>query len=175
MRISRNNKGMSLIELIISMAISAIVVLMVVSFIGAAFRVFRSTNDEVNLQMEAQTVMNQLVNLTMEAKSITVKYETAEDDRYRIDTSNTTGYHWAVVIYHKTKKKLYLAKLSTTDPEAYKTVTYTEDKNLMAEFIESFAINAVDGDSSVIQIDMQLMLGTDNYNVLKKVNLRNAP
>lgn len=175
MRISRNNKGMSLMELIISMAISAIVVIMVVSFISAAFRVFRSTNDEVNLQMEVQTVMNQLVNLTMEAKSVSVKYETADDDRYRIDTSNTTGYHWAVVIYQKTAKKLYLVKLSTTDPEAYKTVAYTEDKNLMAEFIERFAINTVDGDNSVIQIDMQLMLGTDIYNVLKKVNLRNAP
>jgi prepilin-type N-terminal cleavage/methylation domain-containing protein len=63
--ISRDNKGASLLELIIAMMIAAIILSMIFLFINSASKGFRKTNDNVNLQIEAQTIINQLSNLVM--------------------------------------------------------------------------------------------------------------
>ena len=68
MDISKDNRGTSLIELVIALMISSIIILMIIFFLNTAFKGFWRTNDDVNLQMEAQTIINQLSTLIMESE-----------------------------------------------------------------------------------------------------------
>ena len=170
-----NNKGMTILELIISMAISIIVMLMIVSFISVAFRVFRKTSDDVNLQMEAQTSINQLVNMAMEAKKIsTLTDNTAIDQRYQI--YNLTGSLDYAIIYRSDFHKLYLVEMKATDTLGaiyFDTEEHFDQEYLLAEYVIGFSITSVDGDDGVKKITMKLGLGNDDYEISKDVNLRN--
>lgn len=69
-----NKKGFTLVELIISIAISFLVFGAVAAFMGQSTRNYRRSNDEISLQLEAQFILNQLNNLILEANN--VKFDT---------------------------------------------------------------------------------------------------
>lgn len=170
-----NNRGMSLAELIISMAISTIVVLMIIAFISGAFRVFRRTNDEVNLQMEAQTTLNQIANVMMEAKKIDKMDLPDNETRYciDIDLESDPGSGYAL-IYKKNDKKLYLVSIDHNSN--YLSVLTDENKNLLAEYAEQFSITEDAANPKVKIINIQFQIGGDGVpvTVTKKVKLRNT-
>jgi len=166
LHLRKNDKGMTLIELIISMAISAIILSLIIIIISSASRIFRRTNDEVNLQLEAQTTINQLSNLSMEASKI-VHIDpppSSFEEKYII---TCVGKSYAV-LFSKTEKKLYLMK-GINDSDVI-TKTYTDAGNLMAEYVDIFTITGV----KKVTINITFVLGDDTYSVSKKVNLRNA-
>lgn len=174
----RNNKGMTLLELIISMAISIIVVLMIISFISAAFRVFRKTNDDVKLQMEAQTAMNQIVNIAMEAKSIVKDnlVTNPQDERYLID--NIDGVKDYAIIYRKDLNKLYLVTMEPSETVSGIGFDGQEEhfnqEYLLTEYVAEFNITDAGG-NGVKKITMKLQLGQEEFEISKQVILRNAP
>ncbi len=166
-----NQKGMTLLELIISMAISLIVVMMIISFISGALRVFKKTNNEVNLQMEAQTSINQLANILMEAKGIT---QSSTDTRYLIDNVDELGYADSVLIFDSTQNKLYYKENVTKDD--YESVTPIPEEQLLAEYVDEFKISSV-GTDGIVTITMKLAIGEgaeqETYEIAKRVKLRN--
>lgn len=147
MLIKVNNKGMSLLELIISMAVSAIVVLMIITFISGALRIFQTTNNDVNLQMEAQTALNQLTKIIMEAGSIPASVNMPEGNeiRYRICNEDAIGSDYAI-IYKKDVKKLYLVSIEDT-VTIDSNISYTDEDNLLAEYVADFSISELSSDS----------------------------
>lgn len=66
----RNNKGFTLLELVISMAISLIIFGTITAFMGQSTRNYRRSNDEISLQLEAQLILNQLNELIMESNNV---------------------------------------------------------------------------------------------------------
>jgi prepilin-type N-terminal cleavage/methylation domain-containing protein len=65
-----DNRGFSLIELIITIAISVFVLGILASFLWQSSNYYRRSNEEVTLQMEAQTILNQLKDLIVEADCV---------------------------------------------------------------------------------------------------------
>lgn len=63
----KKNQGFSLIELVVSLAILAIVGMVLVGFMSIASKTFRSINSEVNLQYESQLTVNQLKDLIVDS------------------------------------------------------------------------------------------------------------
>jgi len=153
--------------------------LMIISFISAAFRVFRRTNDDVKLQMEAQTAMNQIINIAMEAKSISAKtIITSQEERYLIDNLDLAGYSDYALIYRKDLQKLYLVEMAPSDTLGsivFDSEEHFDQECLLSEYVSEFNITSVGSDDSVKNIVMKLQLGQDTYDVTKEVNLRNAP
>lgn len=65
-----NNKGITLIELLIGMTILSVVSLMVASLMGSASRMYRSTVTYADIQTESQTVSRRLGTAIMNASSV---------------------------------------------------------------------------------------------------------
>lgn len=170
MLLRENNEGMTLLELVISMAITAIVLTMIIMMIGTAARSFRKTNEGVNLQLEAQAVINQLNNLVMEASVIKPSdTEVAPNSRYLLATPN---YYYAIV--HKdAESKLYLIQVEAnahTSLDDADVVIPTDEANLLAEYVDDITITPV-GKKVTINLDMKL--GDRDFSLVKRVMMRN--
>jgi prepilin-type N-terminal cleavage/methylation domain-containing protein len=66
---NHNNRGFSLVELIVVVAILAVVGGAIAGFIATSTRSYRNVSNEVDLQEEAQIAMNQLESLLMNAEA----------------------------------------------------------------------------------------------------------
>jgi hypothetical protein len=154
------------------MAISGIVLSMIIIIISNASHGFRRTNDEVNLQLEAQTATNQLTNLIMEASQIDPSSNLLSsplDKKYVVTYNASKNY---AILFVKDKNSLFLID-TTGNADA---VPYSEEifkkQYLMAEFVEDFTISGYS--TNKVTIDISFALGEDTYSVSKSIKLRNA-
>lgn len=174
MRLTGNNKGATLVELIIAMAVAAIVLSMIMYFIFGATKSFQRTSEEVNLQLEAQTAINQINNIIMEAEEMEIYPPdglidpVTGDIRYTFHCNNNEFYTF---IYVEADMLLYQAQ--TTGFVESRTVTYNKQEHLLAEYVERFEITKIDRNKSA-KIEMILGLGSEKYQVSKLVKMRNA-
>lgn len=67
------NKGFTLMELIVAIAVGSIVLLMVSVMLVRGTNIFRTENDEVNMRNDYQIVRNQIDQVLMEAKTLIVE------------------------------------------------------------------------------------------------------
>lgn len=167
MLIKKRNKGFTLIELIISIAISAIVLLIIISIINSASHGYKKASEEVSLQMEAQLSLGQLNNLALQAKSVKeIEVSNTEvEKRYIIEGS--TECH--VIILAKRERKLYLL---TTEAEQAALVPYDEKEHLLAEYVKDIRMEPEANQS--IRMVLTLSLGDKETTITKKVKLRIA-
>lgn len=174
MRLTGNNKGATLVELIIAMAVAAIVLSMIMYFIFGAAKSFQRTSDEVNLQLEAQTAINQINNIILEAGDMEVYPSDGlinpitGDIRYTFHCNNNEFYSF---IFVEADRMLY--QVQTTGFVEARTVTYNRQENLLADYVKELSISKVDRNKSA-KIDLLLALGPEEYRVSKLVKMRNA-
>lgn len=106
-----NNKGVSLIELLIAIAVGAIVLSALTLLVTQATKGYRVQVATAQIQNEANITLNQMESAVMEAKEITIENEKAADGteiagsntRYLVLSENV------VYIYDNAKETLYLA------------------------------------------------------------------
>lgn len=67
-----NNKGFSLIELLVAIGVSGIVILMISFIMVQGTTLFKGENEVIDIQSESQIVRNQLTEALMGAKSVVV-------------------------------------------------------------------------------------------------------
>lgn len=177
MSCQKNNEGMTLIELIITMAIMAIVLSIMALIISTAIKSFKRTSESVDVQMEAQVAVNQISNLLMESNGFensTTNLISSDDIKYLIDSLS----NWYVVYYSKDKMKLYLyeyEKSRKSDAEQVRPTESddTDNQYLLAEYINNFIITLTNNKTANIEIDFKI--GDEPvYQVTKKVSLRNV-
>jgi type II secretory pathway component PulJ len=167
--LKKNNDGITLMELVISMAITAIVLSMLILIINTAAGSFKRTNENVNLQLEAQITVNQLSTILMEASGISTGSAAAPDVKYLLSGS---PYCYAVY-FIKDENKLYLISAGLTDDADRVTRTETiasEAQYLLAEYVKSFDIS-LEGKTAKLKIEFEL--GDQTLTATKNVKLRN--
>lgn len=86
-----HNKGFSLIELLIAMAVFSIVMLMVVEFMAITSGAYRKTKKNLNVQTEALQVMEQMSDTLMQAAYIRVS--SSDDKLYEIEYDTSASKH----------------------------------------------------------------------------------
>lgn len=82
------NRGFSLVELLISMALLSIVMLMVVQFMSSTSAANRKTRQNLNIQTEADEVMGSIIDSIMAASYIRVGV--ADSSYYRVNLATDT-------------------------------------------------------------------------------------
>ncbi len=141
-----NNKGLTLVELVIAIGMSTIVIGAATLFLYNAEKSYRISQYSVDLQMESQILMEQLSNWVMESNRI----EIADAGK-------------ALVLYRMPIAKLKYASGAepTTDTELkyYRTIIYCRENKLYAKFDEA---------SSSAEYDAEIELrGTADYECLR--------
>lgn len=71
----KNNKGFSLVELLVSIAVGGIVLIVIGSFISSGTGFFNKQSDSLDIQNELQVASNRITDSLMEATSLIVKNE----------------------------------------------------------------------------------------------------
>lgn len=162
-----DNKGFTLIELIISITISALIFIAVSSFLRQSIIYYRRSNEDVSLQMEAQIILNQLIDLIEEANHVdfdanwelsVLKIQHSMDLLYEIihnSSDNTINFVKAIRIAD--------GSISRTSPQ------------LFGQFVEDFqVVEDSYGNQSVVKISFTLRGKFTSYEVKDSViQLRN--
>lgn len=133
------NKGFSLIELIVALAVGSIVLLMVGTMLVRGTSMFRTENDEVNMRNDYQIIRNQIDQVLMEAKMLIVEKQgncliiyTGQinpDTREFATTSKTTE---RIITYNSDNKMLYISGTYAD---------HVSEGNVISTIVEDFDIS----------------------------------
>lgn len=135
-----DNKGFSLVELIVCLAISTFVILAAYSLVLVGTRSYHSNNKNVKVQKEVTFTTNLIADNIRNAKI----------DKTLIKYINTTGndieLHTGerVICYDKSEKSLFIYE--ETPSADYWPASY-DNKNLISKYVEAFNVEFVSPDS----------------------------
>lgn len=161
-----DNKGFSLIELIIAITISVFVLGIVASILWQSTNYYRRSSEDIILQMEAQTILNQLKDLIAEADCVAFD-NTVEPTVLKIQQGEELLYEISLSYVGKTLDFVRVIK------EVDGTISRTMPQ-LFGQYVEHFHVSDTgDGDSS-IKVSFTLQGEYTKYEVKESlVNLRN--
>lgn len=160
-----NQKGFSLIELIVAIAILTIVGGAVVGFCMSGTSSYKTVSTEVDLQYEAQLAVNQLSDLLIDANH-GVGFDSANKTFFICNDS--VAY---TVVWNATDQKLTLNKYNVTAS----AVTF-ESSNLMAEYVTDFSATIPTEDNNnhqMVNLTIKFTKDDKEYLGAKNVTLRN--
>lgn len=187
-----DNKGITLVELIIAVAISCIVLGAATLLVKTAQDDYQYTSQAADIQSESQVVMEKLGKWIMEGNRIGVKNVSGKPDEltiYYISRETKTKLPSGVMpSAEKTKKKIIWVKdgkmymksyADIADPDT-DTVTYTNtdeiEENCIADNIKDFTAKVTtDSSDSSCMVNLKLIFkrGTQEYKAENAVKVRN--
>lgn len=172
----RNNKGFSLVELIVALAIFAIVGLALVGFVASSTNNFNRSNEEIGLQYEQQLVVNQVRDIIIESGEgiyydDTTKLLTIYGSLKQVN--DVKKYPVSFVSYKATDKKLYLSSAefaNTTD------ISYANagTASLFAEDVTNFSADLSQVKKGKVTFSITFERGGKTKSVTETVALRNT-
>jgi prepilin-type N-terminal cleavage/methylation domain-containing protein len=167
-----DNRGFTLVELVVVAAILAIVGGAVAGFLAISTRSYRSVSSEVDLQTEAQVAMNQFKTLLMNAEA---GVNFSEDEICIYNEKSRYVITWdedAQRLYYKEearKKDADSGKYTTEFEES------EEDGSLFAEYVDGFSAAVNTSEKAVIvRISLHFTKGDSSYRTNEDVSLRNT-
>ena len=144
----KENKGSTLLELVIAITISILVLGTVAFFLCNSTGHYRRTREEINLQMEAQLILNQLENLILEAEN--VKFDSATDT-LRIKQSDALY----IITLNSVAHELMFEKVAVGGAE-------TGNRQLFGRFVEELKVTDTGEEDSNDQIRISLSLRSND-------------
>lgn len=181
----KKNGGYTLVELIVTIAILAVVGIGIGTMISNSMKQYRMSSAEVSIQQESQLVGNQLANLVMNAND-GVSAGTGELKMYHYDLEHDV--HSKTVISYDAEARMLTYSAYQKDSESG-TWTGIEDETdqCLAEYVTSFTVKVLDekgnkvttaadrGDHRGRQVKMQISYELDGktYDYEQTVTLRN--
>lgn len=196
MKTKLNNKGMSLVELLIAIAIAAVVSTLIVTMMTSGTSMFGKESQNIDLQNELQIVQNQISDRLKEAKAINI---VKSGDNIRIYTGDVnkvnnklvtegSGEKYTDCIITYKDNKLYVTNSYMEDiPEGYLLSDEVLDFDIDIGTIPTeYTTNETDAGGNVseitkeyyanpITVHVKIKLGTERKNkeITMKVKIRN--
>lgn len=179
------DEGYTLVELIVTIAILAVVGIGIGTIISNSMKQYRMSSAEVSLQQEAQLAGNQLMNLIINAND-GVSVETGKLNLYNYDSERDV-YSKTVISYDADAGVLsYSAYQRNRASDPWKE-KQGETEQCLAEYVTAFTVNLLDEDGKRVitsadrgdrrgrQVEMQISYELDGktYDFEQTVTLRN--
>ncbi len=189
-----NNKGFSMVELIVSIAIFGLVSIGIVGFMMTGTNLFSSINTYVDLQYETQTAMVQIQEYVIDC-NYAVKWDEAnntltitnEEEGMDALNNSITVYKTHIFVFNEEDNTLYYG----TDPASVNAIMarYVEDFNIILPMASDIIviddedtnqdgiINEEDHYNAIDSIDFELTLKHRGrqYFAEQSLFLRNTP
>jgi prepilin-type N-terminal cleavage/methylation domain-containing protein len=181
MRQMDNNRGFSLIELIVAMAVLVVIGGCIYGFVSTSTKTYNSVSQDVDLQEEAQLAMNQLESIVMNAQD-GVSYDEDKKTLYIYNDEECYKVAKGDSAASQDVNSLYYSILPRSkDPNTGEYVNgfdpATEEPALMAEYLTDFVVKLEKSDKtdSVVAatISMQFDKAKKSYTATQKIALRN--
>lgn len=188
-----DNRGLSLIEIMVAVAVMAIAGIAIAGFMVTGARSYTTTSSEINLQYEAQIAMNQIGDFLIDATegvtyeadgAVLVKDDPAVDyaqkNLYiyssRKDAAGAITYYADVITWKKADQKLYYSKYDVTKSgDTYTLGSATVADQLMTDYVAGFSpdLSFVTSENR-FHILLNFEKGTKTYSSSSNVTLRNT-
>lgn len=181
-----HKNGYSLVEVLTTVAILSILIFAITTFMTTGSNIYKKSSQEIDLQQEAQTTMNQLYDMILSANSIKVSYKNQGSDNeiaalfcQTTEELNTKVKY--IIIWMKERSKLYFIKkdasfiFTGTESEINDLCSIiTDEENLMAQYIKSMVIDTSELiTNQAISITIRFEINNDWYDMTKQIKLRN--
>lgn len=189
----KNNKGFTLVELLVATAIIGIVITAITGFMVVGSRTFASTSTEVNLQYESQLAFNQLQDLIIDT-SLGVAYsyvpnggsmtehgvEVLDDTGVPADAAYKKLYMYNesrvyVVVWEAATSRLFYEEESVSvDASGNIVTTPILTGQRMADYITLFSadLNRLE-EKRIVRVDMGFEKGDKTYQSSHNITIRN--
>lgn len=152
----KNNKGFSLVELLVALAVGSIVLSALTVLIQHSVKNFTRQTLQARLQSDADIVLNQIEDDIMEANMLIMNNEASDYNYYLTKYSETDKANYCGYIWDKNNKLLYYS----TNFYPLSDVINTSNMSLACEHVEEFSI----------KIDKDCILGDKNLENNKVIN-----
>ena len=190
--ILKDNRGLTLVEMLISFAILSMMMVAVFAFMSNMTTQYQNSNNEVTVQNEVQTLMQQLENYIIDA-NLGVELDISSGG-YDLYVMSSDGF--CVISYDGDDdvRKLYYYDYTTvwasstdvtkencyTLAHSYHTDTSTTaTKDLLAEYVAVFKVKdddlsqTINADSNYVALEITIEKLSRSYTATKNIYLRN--
>ncbi len=185
-----DHRGLTLIEVIVSLLIASLVLLAVTGFLMVSTRTYRSNSMETSLQMEAQVALNQIDDLLMKANSYEwvndividgVTYPVLGIKAAEETKDGTMEYNYAVIhdtVHKQLRFRKELKEVSESSfHQSLKRITEEELKgppSLLANYVSSLKVSpAANNKESLVTVSILLELDGKTFSSFSSISLRN--
>lgn len=190
--VQKDNRGITLIELIIAIAISTIIVGAATFLLSTAQKNYSSASATIDLQSEAQILMEQMGTWIMEGNRVEVNAAGDKLTVYQIPrkvtTNRPTGAETLKTDASKRvfwlsnklngKTMLYMKKIDgIADPDHDTTDVTDSDAtldNCIGEYVTSFSVAKDTSSDAKVTITLELRQEKQKYSITNEFKLRNA-
>lgn len=188
----KDQNGITFIELIIAIAISAIIMVAATMFLGSAHKNYNNASAQIDLQSESQILMEQIGMWVMEGNRV-VQLEPATAGVqgiaiYKIprktSVENPNGAEAAkpaskrVIWLSVGGKKLYTKTAAVADPEKDTTVIAADvdevQQNLLGEYVTAFTGTVDTSSQASVTVSFQMEYLKQKYEIQNVFKLRNV-
>lgn len=190
-QVRKDQNGITFIELIIAIAISAIIMVAATMFLGSAHKNYNNASAQIDLQSESQILMEQIGMWVMEGNRV-VQLEPATAGVqgiaiYKIPrktlVENPNGAEAAepaskrVIWISASGKKLYTKTEAVADPDSDTTVIASDvdevQQNLIGEYVTAFTGTVDEDNPTAVTVSFQMEQLKQNYTIQNVFKLRN--
>lgn len=190
--VQKDNRGITLIELIVAIAISTIIVGAATFLLSTAQKNYSSASATIDLQSEAQILMEQMGTWIMEGNRVEVNAAGDKLTVYQIPrkvtTNRPTGAETLKTDASKRvfwlsnklngKTMLYMKKIDgIADPDHDTTDVTDSDAtldNCIGEYVTSFSVAKDTSSDAKVTITLELRQEKQKYSITNEFKLRNA-
>lgn len=175
-----DNRGFTLVELVICMVIFAIVAAAAFGFMISGSRTYGSVTERLNLQLDSQLAMNQLGDYIIDCNA-GLYFDSTTSTLYILNKGSSTTAFDVHVFQRKSDDCIYYgfekdaAELASSKLSIIKVITV---EDLLAENVTKFTVSTASSDNiktSSALVTINFKRGNTSFNDEKIVALRNKP
>lgn len=162
-----NNAGISLVEILVTIAILGVVGGIVIGFLQSGTKSYQNTDREVDMQYDAQVLLNQVGDYVINANSGLKQ----KDNTVYIYNTNENTLETEILSWDSQEQILYYEKTEKVN----ETESPVVDKTVLSKNVSQFSVDLAKADAErKVNAELTLQKDQKTYEATATWNLRNS-